>query len=1337
MIYLAKPTGDILGRPNGLKEETCKMKKTLTDMWELTFEVSKYVDENNKFSPSDFYESLSKNMYLLLESDTANALFLIDAEPVVTGDGIQETKSVTAHTAECELQQKFLRSFYINNGTGESQEYLADGNLDAYTGLPKEYISLANFEHPGLSLLHLALQETGWTVDDSLKTAEADACARKYQFSVDGKDIYSFLMSEVAPTAKILFFFDRRKRRVSFRSYPNIGKDTGICIGLRNLASRIQVESTADAALITRYRPSCESGSGLGIEYVNFGDPYLYNLDYFAATRNEYGDYKYVTESFHDQYAAWNKKREDLRPDYIALTKEYNQTLLAIRELQNRLPDDGCSIDYKTYKADELYLSLNAYEKALAALTTLYKNDYPGLYPSPDTALDEAHLRTTMYWHDYYAYKYQIIPSVLEAMKIWYATDKNGNLERDENGRYIVCENGNPAYAGNPAMVKPVTAFLYEFELYGLEELKAKRKAWMECVSLLYRDGFIKSGTKENPTSYQTPDEAGWERLTASQKAQFTTISAFKDTLNSYLDYMAFDSRPNAITGTSCKGIIRLCEAAISERQGEIASLQEHLASVNTERDALSASVLPQNNFNTENLKLFCLLINEADYSSKNIVTTNLDDILTMVDVAETLYQDAKSHLDIASHPQYAFHTTIDNLFALEEFAPLWEDFAIGNFIRLQPDLFRDDSETLRLISIESNPLQTTGDISVEFSTMTRSLSDVNDLAFLFGEGASGSHPSSGSSSGSGGTYGKNDADIQIANNMLNALLKSETFGTQIADVILDSIRTNKGNFGKLIAHSGIFDSLTSGEVKVNGACLTDVVKSLNYIAGSEGSMLNLEDGSVDFAGGALTYDKNRGLVIKGAKGKTSIDGSSINTGAITSNNYNGTSASPLENTKGSIISLTDGRFSLGGGKIKWNGTDLEIDGGGSFAGDVVATTLTATQSGNIAGWNFNQNGFYKTNSSIASKNGMYIGEEGISIKDSFVAKSNGLYFKSEDWISDAYLNYVGDDYTTLCNIMEGQWIRIYMYNAANIDYFNMSWKHSYYIEMVSADDEDGGAAAMFGKSDQYIIRGYGVSGRTESADAMYFDGENVLYLDVSYDNLYDLNNVLNNEDIQEYLQAGFKAKVRSVSIEKIYSNGRSIGGRYFDSVQIGKIEIYNSDNTLSSTIHGTRINDRKGMMINTYTKHIYAENFSIDNDNLSHFAVYHSTSSESPNVYINSDGCFKRSSSSSQRYKTDITTDIPADLSPGKLYDLDIVSFRYKDKYLSPQDLRYQRDIVGLIAEDVYRKYPLACNLDANGDPEMWEINILFPAALKLIQEQHEEIEKLKQRMTDLEQKA
>ncbi len=1242
MIYLAKPTGDILGRPNGLREETCKMKKTLTDMWELTFEVSKYVDENNKFSPSDFYESLSQNMYLLLESDTANALFLIDAEPVVTGDGIQETKSVTAHTAECELQQKFLRSFYINNGTGESQEYLADGNLDAYTGLPKEYISLANFEHPGLSLLHLALQETGWTVDDSLKTAEADACARKYQFSVDGKDIYSFLMSEVAPTAKILFFFDRRKRRVSFRSYPNIGKDTGICIGLRNLASRIQVESTADAALITRYRPSCESGSGLGIEYVNFGDPYLYNLDYFAATRNEYGDYKYVTESFHNQYAAWNKKREDLRPDYIALTKEYNQTLLAISELQNRLPDDGCSIDYKTYKADELYLSLNTYEKALAALTTLYKNDYPGLYPSPDTALDEAHLRTTMYWHDYYAYKYQIIPSVLEAMKIWYATDKNGNLERDENGRYIVCENGNPAYAGNPAMVKPVTAFLYEFELYGLEELKAKRKAWMECVSLLYRDGFIKSGTKENPTSYQTPDEAGWERLTASQKAQFTTISAFKDTLNSYLDYMAFDSRPNAITGTSCKGIIRLCEAAISERQGEIASLQEHLASVNAERDALSASVLPQNNFNTENLKLFFLLINEADYSSKNIVTTNLDDILTMVDVAETLYQDAKSHLDIASHPQYAFHTTIDNLFALEEFAPLWEDFVIGNFIRLQPDLFRDDSETLRLISIESNPLQTTGDISVEFSTMTRSLSDVNDLAFLFGEGASGSHPSSGSSSGSGGTYGKNDADIQIANNMLNALLKSETFGTQIADVILDSIRTNKGNFGKLIAHSGIFDRLESGEVKINGDCLTNAVKS---------------------------------------------------------NNYNGSPAAPLSNTSGTIIDLTSGEFNFGGGKLKLHDDSLLVEG------DVIADSLVANRSGTIAGWKFDETGLYKIGENGEKQ--MVLGDEGICAGESFSVKQDGTCE-----IKDINELTIGSIEVNPATGITNNCLQIH--NGEICASSHCREDDAYGIDLVFGND---GIVVYDAQSPEKHAYDYAKLAMDSLTSGGYLELTK-RYKNDSYHSVSEIDHTCVCD-----------------------ANGiRGIQKSVYDYKQ----HLYDDIIKLPETGSGTIINPDIGMDTDstisffpgfsenaTYTAYEFAYGQHIRNTYL-----LENTSSSGSQLRLVESGEIVKYASSSKKYKNHITTQLSDSLNPHRLYSLPVIQFQYKDSYLSPGDQRFGKDIIGFLAEDVNEIYPIACNLK-NGEPEVPEYNMLIAPMLKLIQEQHEEIETLKRRLAVLEQNA
>lgn len=62
-----------------------------------------------------------------------------------------------------------------------------------------------------------------------------------------------------------------------------------------------------------------------------------------------------------------------------------------------------------------------------------------------------------------------------------------------------------------------------------------------------------------------------------------------------------------------------------------------------------------------------------------------------------------------------------------------------------------------------------------------------------------------------------------------------------------------------------------------------------------------------------------------------------------------------------------------------------------------------------------------------------------------------------------------------------------------------------------------------------------------------------------------------------------------------------------------------------------------------------------------------------------------------------------------------------------------YGKDIIGFIAEDVYKKYPIACNFDENGFPEMWNINILFPAAVKLIQDQHKEIEAMKQQFQEL----
>ena len=146
---------------------------------------------------------------------------------------------------------------------------------------------------------------------------------------------------------------------------------------------------------------------------------------------------------------------------------------------------------------------------------------------------------------------------------------------------------------------------------------------------------------------------------------------------------------------------------------------------------------------------------------------------------------------------------------------------------------------------------------------------------------------------------------------------------------------------------------------------------------------------------------------------------------------------------------------------------------------------------------------------------------------------------------------------------------------------------------------------------------------------------------------------------------------------------------------------------------------------------------FKLTKDKLYHNGL--STSSSGSNLII-SDGDFYQKSSSSCRYKNSIedltvrSQSLPK-LNPKNLYEIDVVSFKYNDNYLQKTDQRYQIDIPGFIAEDIYEKYPIACNLDKDGKPEMWDINILFPAALKLIQEQHTEIETIKKQLQQLKE--
>ncbi len=1379
-IYLCKSDLSFLGNLTGLKADSCTLKKNIASPWELSFEINRYIDSNGSLVQSDYYDSINEMMRLYLDGENEQTFFIIDSEPQIHGEGNQEFKSITAHSEECELCKIPIKNFKINCGTQDSQEYLATdekgnfNNINSYTGLPLEYISLINYDNVQLSLLHLLLQNTGWNVKQNITQ---DICQLKGSFDISDDDIYTILMNIISPTLSVLFEFDRKHKQISVTKIDDFGIDTGIFITMRNLMNSFDISSSSDDNIITKLVPV--GSNNLGIEYVNFGSDYIINLNYFMNTLNEYGDYKFVSSELHDKYNLWENYRDSEKVEYngkeytrrelyAELTRLYNKTLIDISELKNRVPNDGVSINYKTFSYEDLKISLTAYNKALDTLITLYKNEYsvieigeaPDYTPIPTYATN---IKNTPYWYDFYAYKEKIIPQVEECLKMYCQTDENGNLVVDGDGNYIKLESGNPDYYIDESIVKDFNSYLYEWSLYGSDELESKKKAWSESANILFNECFIKSGTLSSPTEYRTADESGWNSLTQEQKKNFTSQHAYIDKLNKYLDYMSFTVRDNSLTKTKCKGIIRQCDDAISERKNKISTLETKKQSYNIQRSEIANAVAFKNFkvngtvvFSEKDISVINSMLREQEYENGNILTTNLDDIVSTVDVQEELYQCAVKELYTLSQPQYSFSTELDNLYALDEFKPFHEPFQVGNFIRVgfetHEELFDNDFIKLRLISITYNPIMFDANMSVEFSTIIKSIDGINDLSFLLGsENTTSGGSSSRSSSASGnGTYGSNDANVQISNNMLNALLSTELFGTTVNDVILDSIKANKGNFNLLLSHSGIFDSLEAGMIKVSGDCLFDMIKSNNYVSGKSGSMLNLSDGSFSFASGALTYDPRNGLTIKGfasessvksivnglSNGTTNVNGGCISTGNIKSNNWNGSSSNPLGNTQGSILQLLDGKFNLGGGKLKWDGTNLSIDGNGKFTGEIqgtsgtfngaiTATTLTANQSGTIAGWTFNNNGFYKTNSNIAASNGMYFGNDGMSIKDYFVVKQDGMYIKSKDWIPPTFQYNIGEETgNAIFSVNPGDYIKIYIRGIDNIEYFAMSWQ--YRLAMTIKD-----SPGFFTLKDMYSINGFGI-GRTEISDAYYFDGENVAILTKKFDDLYT-DEYLNDETYKMFIDNLLTPRKVKIFIQRIYSNNMTINNRFFHAVQIEKVEIYDSNNVLYSIVKGIKTNTPSGMTINTFSKNIYTDKFTINNNELIHSEVYKSIVSTSSNLSIDSSGRFTRSASSSKRYKTDVTPVIQDSISPEKLYDLDIVSYKYKDKYLTGSDQRYKQNIIGFIAEDVYEKYPIACNLDENGDPEMWNINILFPASLKLIQNQHKEIETIKEQFQNL----
>ena len=116
--------------------------------------------------------------------------------------------------------------------------------------------------------------------------------------------------------------------------------------------------------------------------------------------------------------------------------------------------------------------------------------------------------------------------------------------------------------------------------------------------------------------------------------------------------------------------------------------------------------------------------------------------------------------------------------------------------------------------------------------------------------------------------------------------------------------------------------------------------------------------------------------------------------------------------------------------------------------------------------------------------------------------------------------------------------------------------------------------------------------------------------------------------------------------------------------------------------------------------------------------------------LYVNASGVVV-CSTSSERYKENITDDLEDWLNPERLYDLPVVQYNYKDAFRKNELVAGTQ--IGITAEDVEKYYPNALIRNAEGQAESWQDRIMIPAMLKLIQAQKKQLDEQRNQINDL----
>lgn len=384
-------------------------------------------------------------------------------------------------------------------------------------------------------------------------------------------------------------------------------------------------------------------------------------------------------------------------------------------------------------------------------------------------------------------------------------------------------------------------SYLTDWKLYGVDELTSCQKKYSDQMGVLEKysqkyDSSITDNTEEVYNSYH----------------------------QLYLDY---------------KKLYDDCTSALTERQKEYDNLISERNNYKSEYDTIATNVKRENfgNVQTEypaftKYEEFLLkkLYKHTDYQNENIISTSITSSVEKIEKEYKLYLDAVERLYAASHPQYTWEDTLDNIYGLEEFQCLVEPLDIYNFIHAEINN-NSTFEKLRVMGITYNPCIYQGDFSLTFSSVTRYKTKKNDFNDLLSSALSVQKNSLTLATGNS----KNVTSYTITPEFIKSLLGSSSFNAYMSKNNAGTVSGITGNFTNLYSKYIDAEQITAQLVKADSAEFKKLVSESIQTDILTTKILNADKGFFN----SLTTE-----LLTGATGNTFIDfvHNEMKTGTIT-----------------------------------------------------------------------------------------------------------------------------------------------------------------------------------------------------------------------------------------------------------------------------------------------------------------------------------------------------------------------------------------------------------------------------------------------------------------------